>query len=248
MDLKLGKLDPVRLYGIGSLREYAIGRVPKVPASVSPAFTGQWGMLCNDRLGCCAIAGPGHIEMNIGAIAPNVPTLIPDDDLTQSTYFGLTGGADNGLALATVVTAWQSPTGLFGPADRILGGAQLNFRNHVELEESIAFTGSVDLGIACPASAQEQAQQQMETGQLVPWTYEPGSLVEGGHCIVGVGYEARGVWIVSWGQLILATWQFLAHFLDEAWAILPSQFQEAGHGPLNIDWTALQADWAAISR
>ena len=247
MSFKLGKLDPVRLYGIGSLREYAVGRVPKVPASVNPAYTGAWGMLCNDRLGCCAIAGPGHIEMNIGAIAPTAPTLVPDDALTESTYFGLTGGPDSGLTLASVVTAWQSPTGLFSPEDQILGGAQLNFRNHVELEESIAFTGSVDLGIACPASAQEQAQQQMETGQPVPWTYEPGSQIEGGHCVVGVGYESGGIWIVSWGALFLATWQFLSHYLDEAWSILPKQFQEAGHGPLNIDYATLQSDWAEIN-
>jgi hypothetical protein len=122
---------------------------------------------------------------------------------------------------------------LFGA--KIDAYAPVDVKDLVELHQAVAFYGGCYLGIECPQSAQEQFQN----GQ--PWTFVPGSPIEGGHCIDALGYSANGLLCATWGGIALVTFGFLAHFLDEAWVIIPNQFVKAGKGP-RLDLEALKAD------
>lgn len=232
---QLGRLPATRPHGLSTLATYATGKLPKPPAAIAvPTF--QIGMDCNDSIGDCTIAGVDHL---IGAwdAEVSVSDPRPDDDEIQATYFKLTGGQDSGLNEADVLKAW-STSGLFG--NTIAGYAPVEPTDVVGLHQAIAFYGGAYLGIACP----ESAQTDFQNGQ--PWTYDPSSPIEGGHCIVALGYDSGAVYCATWGGIAPVTYPFLAHFLEETWAVLSQEFVEAKGDSLNIDLATLQADLAGV--
>lgn len=236
MNYKLGKLDAVRSPRLSDLSVYATGKLPSPPASVAAPSNVTWGMDDNDRLGCCTLSGVDHLIAAWNADLTETDTR-PTDAEIQSTYFGLTGGQDTGLNEQTVLQTWQS-TGLFG--NKIVAFAPVAPQNIQELQQAIAFFGGSYIGISCPESAQQQfaADQQ--------WTYVQGSPIEGGHCIILIGYDDSGVQAVSWGSLVSVSWPFLAHYMDEAWAIIGQEVVEHGNDGVGIDMQTLLADIASI--
>jgi hypothetical protein len=81
----------------------------------------------------------------------------------------------------------------------------------------------------------------------VPWTVVAGSHIEGGHCIVAVGYTAAGLLCVTWGSIVEVTWAFLRKYLEEAWAIVSHELAEKGADTLGLNVAAIQADLAGIA-
>lgn len=230
--LRLGRLPARRLFGVASLDAYLTGPPPQPPTcAAAPALA--WGMLGNDRLGDCTIAGAAHViaasDFQVGEHDP-----VPTKAETVAQYAALTGGPDTGLVEADVLARWRT-VGLFG-GNRIRAYAPVPV-DVLAIHRAIALTGTAYLGIQCPASA----QAQFAAG--VPWTVAPGSRIEGAHCIVAVGYDPAGIACVTWGRCVQVTWPFLATYCDEAWAVVTQAVAEAGHGPgprLALD--ALEAD------
>ena len=233
---RLGALAPQRPYGLCTMAVYANGRLPAPPASVAAPAVSQWRMMDNDRLGCCTVSGVGHANM-AGNAEVSESDAIPSDAEIESTYFGLTGGADAGCVEADVLKHWHRH-GLFG--HKIAAYAPVETHDLVGLQQAIAFYGAAYLGVALP----ESAQQQFADGSV--WTVDPTSPIEGGHCILAVGYDAHSVLCVTWGSLVRVSYPWLATYLTEIWAIIGNEFVEAGHGP-SLDLKTLQADLASIS-
>ena len=233
---KLGRLAPTRPFGVAELGTYAMGKLPGPPAQVKPPVA-QWGMDGNDQFGDCTIAGVDHL-----LAAWNAEFGEKDARPTQSTivetYFSLTGGADAGLNEHAVLETWRTK-GLFG--NKIAAYAPINTRNIVEIHQAIALYGAAYLGIMLPQSAQED----FAAGK--PWTYDPSSPIEGGHCIDAVGYDATGIQCVSWGAVVTVTYPFLAHFLEEAWCVIGHELVEAKKDALGIDLATLTRDLNQLS-
>lgn len=234
--LRLGKKPAVRPHGLKDLAVYATGPLPAPPAVSPVPQVAQWGMMDNDRLGCCTISGAGHVivaaNTEVGESDP-----IPSDPEIQSQYFAITGGADEGCVEADVLQLWHQ-SGLFGD-NRIAGYAPVNPADLVGLHQAIAFYGSAYIGVALPQSAMDQFQAGQD------WTVVPGSPIEGGHCIVLVGYNQQTVQAVTWGAVVNISYPWIARYMDEAWCVIPQAFAEAGRGP-SLDLAALQADLARI--
>jgi hypothetical protein len=233
---KLGKLPATRLAGVGMLGDYVTGKLPAPPASVAVPNT-AYPIDGNDQYGDCTIAGVAHL-IAAWDVEVNEPDRVPDQQTVISTYEQLTGGADTGLNENNVLSYWRS-TGLFG--EKIDAYAPVATKDIVGLHQAVAFYGGAYLGIACPESAQEQFQAKQ------PWTYVPGSPVEGGHCIVALGYTATAMLCATWGGIAEVTYPFLAHFMDEAWAVISHQFVEAKRGP-ELDLSTLEADLDQFSQ
>ena len=233
---RLGKLPATRLAGVRDLAAYAVGKLPAPPAQVAVPKA-SYPLDGNSEYGDCVMAGCGHLvaawDAETGKTDP-----VPDQDEVVRTYFELTGGPDSGLNEASVLATWRAQ-GLFG--ERIAAYAPVSVSDIVSLHQAIAFYGGSMLGIACPQSA----QQQFADGQ--PWTFVPGSPVIGGHCIVALGYDSEAVLCATWGGIARVSYPFLAHFMDEAWAIIPSEFVEAGKGP-SLDLASLRADLDSLQR
>jgi len=194
-------------------------------------------MLDNDRLGCCTVSGVGHALMAWNfEVSEN--DHLPTDAEVEQTYFSLTGGADSGCVEADVLETWRTK-GLFGQT--IAAYAPVETNDFLGLQQAIAFYGAAYLGVALPMSAQEQFQ----AGQ--PWTVDPFSPIEGGHCIVAVGYTPEYVQCVTWGQVVNVSYPWLSSYLTECWAIISNEFVEAGHGTAaGIDLDSLRADLDSI--
>lgn len=230
-----GRRDAVKLPGLSELKVYAAGKLPKPPVSVEVPDV-AYPIDANDRLGDCTIAGVAHL---LGAWNAEVGEHdnVPDEQAVVATYMAITGGADTGCNEADVLGRWHT-AGLFDT--RIAGFAPVDPTSLVDLHQAVAAYGGCYLGIMCPPSAQEQ----FAAGQA--WTYQGGQ-PEGGHCIVALGYEPDGSLLcATWGGVAQVTAGFLAHYLEEAWAIIPQAFVEAGKGP-EVDLAALRADLGSLA-
>jgi len=236
MGYKLGRLPAQRPAALADLQTYATGKLPTPPRSINPPTT-SYPIDGNDRYGDCVMAGVAHL---ISAWDTEVkePNAIPTEQTIVEEYFKLTGGEDTGLSESETLRTWHRE-GLFG--EKIAGYAPVSTTNLLEWHQAVAFFGGMMLGIECPQSAQEQ----FEAGE--PWTYVEGSPVLGGHCVIALGYGPNGgLHVATWGSIAVLEAAFLAHYLDEAWVVLPPQFVEAKHGRLGIDLQTLTEDLAKV--
>ena len=234
-DLKLGRLPAVRPAALKDLSVYATGPLPTPPRTVEVP-QGPYPIDGNDRLGDCTYAGVDHLNRAWNTLTGESDRL-PTETQIEAAYFKETGGEDTGCVEADVLKRWHTQ-GLFG--EKIAGYAPVNPRDLLQLHQAVAFYGGCYLGIECPSSAQEQFARNE------PWTYE-GSEVEGGHCVVALGYGPNGgLHCATWGGIAVLEASFLAHYLDEAWCILPNQMVEANGDALGLNLAALQADLARV--
>jgi len=232
---KLGRTPAVRPAALKDLSVYATGSLPKPPRTVEVPKA-LYPIDGNATYGDCTIAGVAHLIAAWNA-ETHEHDKVPSEESIVQEYFNLTGGQDTGLNEAEVLKTWQTE-GLFG--EKITGYAPVNPRDLLQLHQAVAFYGGCYLGIECPESAQEQ----FSAGE--PWTYED-SPVEGGHCVVALGYGPNGgLHCATWGGIAVLEASFLAHYLDEAWVVLPHQMVEAKGDALGIDLPSLEADLARV--
>jgi hypothetical protein len=63
-----------------------------------------------------------------------------------------------------------------------------------------------------------------------------------------VGYDPRGLTVVTWGALLRMTWQFWEAYTDESYAIISNDYlTNAKKTPSGFDMAQLQADLKDIS-
>jgi len=248
--LKLGKRAAVKPAGLAHVTAYTAAGFPAPPATFGTLPVLQaipWRMDGNDALNNCVIAGVDHVIARENAIEhTNDPR--PGLAIIESQYNYFSPNND-GCVMADVLQSWRSK-GLFhhmpaGP-NQISQYAPFDYGNTTELKQVIAYLGNAYLGIECPVSAQQQFVKQQQTGQLVPWTVVNGSSIDGGHCIVAVGYTAQGLLCVTWGDIVVVTWPFVAQYCDEAWAVLTHEIVEHGADTFGLDVAKLHADLDAL--
>ena len=69
---------------------------------------------------------------------------------------------------------------------------------------------------------------------------------DNGHCIPAVAYDARNLYVVTWGELKPMSWQFYDAYADEAFAVLSQDFIDAKGKTIDgFDLDALDADLVA---
>ena len=237
MSYKLGRLPATRPAALADLAVYAQGKLPTPPRTVEVPRL-PYPIDGNASFGDCTIAGAAHLIEAWDAEVKE-PDRIPTEEEVVDQYFTLTGGEDNGLNEAEVLLQWQRE-GLFeGLPNRseIAAYAPVSPHRLLEQHQAIAFYGGLYMGIECPLSAQEQ----FAAGE--PWTFVEGSEVEGGHCVVGLGYGPNGgIHAATWGGIAVLEASFLAHYLDEAWVVLSHQIVEAKKDQLGLDLKTLSTD------
>ena len=225
---KLGKLAPRRPEGLHMLAYYQASPLPTAPESVATPNVADWGMLGNDKYGDCTFAGIVHAMMATAA-AQQLTEVFPTTDEVVQAYLTYTNGQDAGAVEADLLAYWKN-SGIFG--HNIPAYAPTDHADFEELKSVIATFGLAYIGIQMPVAA----QQQFVAGQ--PWalTNTPAdSQIEGGHCIILVGYDKDYVECITWGKVQKITWDWLRAYLEESWAIITPEIVEKGlYGDLRL--------------
>jgi hypothetical protein len=247
--MKLGKLPAT--YSAHDLRfeAYRTAVLPPHPVhfgheGVLPAD--GWGFLGNDTVGDCVFAGAAHETMLWGAAAGRYGPAFTDaaviGDYARVTGFNPeTGANDNGTDVRQAMS-FRRKTGIqdaSGKRHKIAAYLSIEPGNTEHLLEALYLFGVVGIGIEFP----ESAMAQFNAGK--PWSYVRGAKVEGGHYVPLVA-RRHYLECVTWGRIQPLTYRFLTAYMDEAWALVSTDFLNAGKSPEGFALAELQADLAAL--
>jgi hypothetical protein len=254
--MKLGRLpadySKPRLW----LEDYYVDTaMPTPPQNVDRASrVATWPMYKNDVWGCCTIAGIAHM-LGAQATYAKGAELTYDDAEIATAYEGVcpgfdpaTDANDNGAVMSDVL-AYMASTGLMpgtSVADqhKITAYAQLRDMSPANLKLAMYLFGSVYIGVNLPQSAQEQFSR----GE--PWTYQKGSRIAGGHCVVlqkDTPAFVNEFTAISWGAAVRVQDKWLATYMMEAWvAITPAWFQSNAHTIDAVSLVTLTDDMRAL--
>jgi len=223
-----------------------LAALPTPPASThrSEAVT-SWPMFLNDQLGDCTIAALAHmIGFWLSLSKDKIYTL--SDANVLAAYRAVTGynpadpSTDTGAVELDVLRYW-SRHGVAGHHAKAFAAVNITNRAHVETAAWL-FDG-LYIGVALPATAQGQSSWEFHPKQGS--AAYPGSW--GGHAVNVVDYDTSGVTVITWGRPLHMSWDFWAHYVDEAYAIIAvEEFNTAGKTVEGFNIAALTADLASI--
>lgn len=239
------RIDPRTL----QFRKYLTAALPPLPASQNwgaavPVVPG-WGMDGNDTYGDCTIAAWAHADLLWTANA-NPPAWQPDVATIESTYFALTGGADTGLDMLTVLKFAQS-TGMGG--HKIGAFAQITTGNLEEMKQAIALGGLVYFGLDLPDYIANDSA--IDPPWVLPpqdTTFPPPNPADG-HCIILTAYDDASQTLtgITWGLPVVISYAFAETYGTESFFIIsPDWFKPGGTSPPGLDSATLAADLALV--
>jgi len=205
-----------------------------------------WDMLGNDQYGDCVWAGAGHETMLWNKEADK--NIVFDDKAVLSDYSAVTGfdpndpSTDQGTDMQ-VAASYRRKTGVIdAQGHRHKVGAYLAITpgSKDELKRAMYLFSNVAIGLQFPASA----MQQFNTDKN--WTIVRSSKIIGGHYVPAVAYDSRYVHVVTWGQVVKASWGFILTYCDEALVYLSPEFLTAGKSPEGFDLASLNNDLSQL--
>lgn len=229
--------------------------IPAIPPAFGHAKkVANWGMLANDTVGDCAIAGAFH-ETMLWCAEGGKPINVTDRAVLD-TYSSVTGYDPSQTDPATGENPTDQGTdpAEFAEIRRTQGILDADGNLHTigaylaldqgslaQLGAAMYLFSAVGIGVQLPESAQEQFQ----AGEA--WTPVSGSPIEGGHYVSGVSRDHDGnLAVVTWGALQWMTGSFYRQYNDESLVYLSEEFLNAGVSPEGFNLAQLQADLADI--
>lgn len=218
------------------------------------SLVNNWGMLANDRFGCCVWAGAAHEEM-MESLEGGHTTIPFTDESVLSDYAAATGfnpndpGTDQGTDMAQAAS-YRRKTGILdanGNRHKVDAYVGITPGDVTELMQATYLFGSVGIGINVP----DFAMSQFNSGQ--PWHLPSNwqnASIEGGHYIPVVGRNSKGyILVVTWGKLHAMSDAFYQAYNDEAIAYVNLEtLNEKGLTPEGLNKAQLEADLAALTK
>jgi hypothetical protein len=237
--MKFGKHPARRLLKTLPLSNYANMGALAVPAVHAWERAIDYGMLGNDEVGDCAIAGFKHLEMNWQAVANAGTPYVVTTEQTLADYSAITGynsadpTTDQGTDLITALN-WYKTKGA------IAGWASVDLQN-VDLVKAACYVfGGLYIGFNVPQSMADEINNGIDP----TWKYLPKDKASGeGHCVSPLGYGRSGFALCSWGKIYRPPWDFWMAWVDEAFALVsPLWLKQSGVSPTGLDINGLLAD------
>lgn len=201
-----------------------------------------FSMAGNDVYGDCVVASASHMIPVWTATAGRHTETVPDQKVVD-TYLKLTGGVDSGLYLLDFLRFWKS-TGFYG--HKIGAFAAVNPKNIKAVKYANFLFGGVYLGLGLPLSAKDNDVWEVPavglTGNGAPYSW-------GGHAVNCGEYGNYYNSVVTWGRVQPMSWEFLAAYCDEAYAIVTLEWFTTAHKtPQGVGWKDLVSDLGKISK
>lgn len=208
--------------------------------------THPFDVLGNDTIGDCAFAAQAHLIQCFTAANDRTSSIRTADVLgAYSAVAGYEPGkpeTDRGTVMLDALSYWRK-TGIAG--HKIGAYVQLEIANRMEIESAINLFGGIYVGVALPTAAKSQTIWDVAPSVPHDRTYDPGSW--GGHAVACPGYSRTGLVFVTWGKLKIATWEWLATYADEIYAVLGEDWVSEAHpAPNGFDLEQLRTDLAAL--
>jgi hypothetical protein len=203
----------------------------------------DWGMMMNDTLGDCTIAGIGHAVQvwSANATASEITVTDPTVESYYEKWDGYIPGdadTDNGGIELDVLKDWKQDT---FDGHVLMAFASVNPSNLEEVRQAINLFGGLYIGVELPLSAQNQTVWDAATGEAGlagSW---------GGHCIFVPKYTPTTLTCITWGALQDMTNAFWTTYVSEAYALISPVFIESNtDAPSGFGLVALQDDLAQI--
>jgi hypothetical protein len=232
--LYTGKKAPKRLRKALPLSNYLHMSAVQFPAVMAWERPISLGMLGNDMVGDCTIAGRYHLRMIQRSVAQAGNPLVVTDQQALSDYSAITGyvqgnpSTDNGAAMTDVLTWYKDHY------------VTIDTQNIDMVKAACFLFGGLYIGFAVPQSLADQ----LNNGQTPTFDMVPGDKPSGeGHCIDPCGYGRDGFAFASWGTYYRASWDFWTEWVDEAYALVePDWIKASGVSPSGLDLNGLIAD------
>jgi len=216
---------------------------PPPPAKDWTSNILDWGVMLNDKLGDCTIAGVAHA---IQVWSANLGKEITVDDNTVLSYYENWDGynpadpsTDSGGIELDVLNDWHKQG---FSSHNLVAFAASTVSNLVQIRQSITLFGGVYIGMGLPITAQTQ-----DVWDVVPKggaNAKKGSW--GGHCVFVPKYDEHGFTCITWGGLKTMTLAFWKKYCDEAYALLGQDWFNEKGAPSGFDQQQLMTDLGAI--
>jgi len=224
--------------------DYMGDKLPAPPKSVdwTKGIT-NWGVMLNDQLGDCTIAGAAH-AIQVWTAENGKCVRLPNAVIEQyyERWDGYKPGdksTDCGGVELDVLNRWKKE-GMAG--HRLYAFADPKVKNLREIRQSIALFGGVYISLDLPLTAQKQKVWDARAN--------PGEKAKkgswGGHCVFVPAYDAESFTCVTWGELKKMTVAFWKAYCDEAHVLLSHDWVTAKGSPAGFDLKQLEADLGLI--
>lgn len=242
--MKLGRKAVITDSRTLKLAKYISTALPAPPpASDWTKGIANWGMMLNDKLGCCTIAAVAHAVQVFSANTASEVT-VPDAQVLQyyeqwDGYKPSEPNTDSGGVELNVLTNWQKSA--FG-VHKLIAYADPAYTNLEQIRQAISLFGGVYIGVSLPITAQTQT-----VWDVVPnggESAKPGSW--GGHAVFVPKYDADGFTCITWGELKTMTVAFWDAYVDEAHALLSHDWLAKKGSPSGFKLAELKTDLGLI--
>lgn len=226
------------------LARYFASSLPAPPASRdwTKGIT-EWGMMLNDKLGDCTIAGIAHA---IQVWSANNGKEITISDAQVLNYYEKWDGyvkgkpsTDRGGVELDVLNNWQKSN--FNK-HKLIAFADPAYSNLNQIRQAINLFGGVYIGLSLPVTAQSQDVWSVVTSGGD--NAKPGSW--GGHAVFVPKYDAKTFTCITWGGLKTMTVGFWKKYVDESHALLSQDWISKQGAPSGFKLAELKDDLGMI--
>jgi len=208
----------------------------------------------NDTLGDCVIAGLAHI---VGVLTGNAGTkpFVYSDAQIIALYSAIGGyvpgepSTDQGCDEQTALNYWENNGAPAGSTHKIAGWLAINAADPNEFRTALWLFENVYFGIELP----DAWVNPMPSSSGFVWNAAGAPVPDHGHCVAGVGYNAKGVTISTWGMTGLMTDAAIAKYAvsaahGELYTVVSQDGikKATGKAPSGFDWSQLVADFDSM--
>lgn len=225
--------------------------LPPIPAAADyrpAALEALRDVMGNDALGDCVIAGGYHI---LGTETGNAQSLFhAQADEILADYEAIGGyvpgdsSTDRGCMLVDALNYWTK-TG-FADGSKLLGWIAIDPTNVAEVQAAMFLFENLYFGIELPSPW----LAPFPSADGFTWDVAGAGNPAYGHCVVGVGYDAQGVTIDTWGLFGRLTYGAIAAYCAESaggelYVMLSPDQLHKGHAaaPNGVAWADLISDF-----
>lgn len=250
--MKLGRQPRTRDPRVAHLSALLAGRRLAAPAPSVNYAAGMplnLGAMLNDRLGDCTCAAYYHARQVWSFVASGKLDTQPDAQVlalyeAACGYNPADPHSDQGgieQSVLSYLLNTGAPTTL-GP-QKLAAFVEVDPRNLDDVKCVVEDCGVAYIGFNVP-----QRLMDSLTAPGTTWDVSgaDGPIV-GGHAVVIAGYDLAGLRVISWGSLYTMTWRFWGAYVDEAYALIDTEWLKAtGLTPLGISLAQLEEQMQAI--